>query len=128
MSRAAGRSATSFGAVLGLVAGLWLVMAPFALRYPMTGGDLDRQWTTVLAGSAVLVCSLVHALAPRETPWLPLVLLAVGAWLTVTPQVEEYAVARAAANDTITGAVVVLAAVIAVIGTVVARAHRDRTS
>ncbi|MBP2337480.1 hypothetical protein JOF41_003658 [Saccharothrix coeruleofusca] len=97
-------------AVASFLAGLWLVMAPFALRYQSAEDGFDRHWTSVLAGSVVLVCSLVHAMAPRETPWLLPVLFAVGAWLVVAPLVTRYPVAgHAAANDSVTGAVVVLA-------------------
>ncbi|MFI9006066.1 SPW repeat protein [Actinosynnema sp. NPDC053489] len=71
----------TFGVAVSFLAGLWLLMAPFALGYRV--GDFDPRWNDVLAGFAVAVCSLVHALASRETPWLAPVLAVVGLWLVL---------------------------------------------
>ncbi|MFC6087694.1 SPW repeat domain-containing protein [Saccharothrix lopnurensis] len=102
----------SLGVVLGFFAGLWLLMAPFALGYQTAVGDFDPRWHGVLAGFAVAVCSLVHAMAPRETPWLGPVLLLVGAWLVVAPFAgRSPELGIAAVNEAVTGAVVVVAGV-----------------
>lgn len=119
-----GDVATTVGVVVSFLAGLWLIMAPFALGY-RTAEDVVPHWNSVFAGSAVAVCSLVHALAPRETPWLGPVLLAIGGWLVVAAFAGDYpGGARAAANDVVTGAVVVVAA----LGSVVRTAFLARRS
>ncbi|WP_367138304.1 SPW repeat protein [Saccharothrix sp. HUAS TT1] len=119
LSAARWDAVVSFGVAVSFLAGLWLLMAPFALGYQAVG-DFDPRWNSVLVGFAVAVCSLVHAMAPRETPWLGPVLLAVGAWLVV----KSFAVSApggTAVNDLVTGAVVVVAGVGAVVRAAVRR-------
>ncbi|WP_447007907.1 SPW repeat domain-containing protein [Saccharothrix isguenensis] len=118
-----GDAAATFGIAVSFLAGLWLIMAPFALGY-RTAGDFAPHWNTVLAGFAVAVCSLVHAMALRETPWMGPVLLVLGVWLVVAPSVELHAAAgRSPVNDVVTGAVVAVAA----LGSVVRTAARRRS-
>ncbi|MFD7658728.1 SPW repeat protein [Actinosynnema sp. NPDC059797] len=106
----------SFGVAVSFLAGLWLLMAPFALGHQTADGAFDPRWNSVFTGFAVAVCSLVHAMAPRETPWLAPVLLLIGAWLVVTslagPQPGE---GRVAASDAVTGGVVVVVGLGAVV-------------
>ncbi|GAA1311899.1 SPW repeat domain-containing protein [Saccharothrix xinjiangensis] len=104
----------SFGVAMSFLAGLWLLMAPFALGHQGVDGDFDPRWNSVFAGFAVAVCSLVHAMAPRETPWLAPVLPLIGAWLVVTSSVGmspvgmSPVVGHAAVSDAVTGGVVLV--------------------
>ncbi|WP_156077228.1 SPW repeat domain-containing protein [Saccharothrix sp. NRRL B-16314] len=119
-----GEVATTVGVVVSFLAGLWLIMAPFALDY-RTAADAPPHWNSVYVGFAVAVCSLVHAMAPRETPWLGPVLLAVGGWLVVVVFAGHHpAGTRAAVNDVVTGAVVVAVA----LGSIVRTAFLARRS
>ncbi|QFZ19722.1 hypothetical protein [Saccharothrix syringae] len=75
-----------------------------------------RPWWDAAVSFAVAVCSLVHAMAPRETPWetpwLGPVLVGIGVWLAVAALAEPLPEAGdVAVGDAVTGAVVVLAGV-----------------
>ncbi|MBM7809866.1 SPW repeat domain-containing protein [Saccharothrix algeriensis] len=109
-------AAASFGPAVSFLAGLWLVMAPFALGYDTIEVDFGAHWNSVLVGFAVAVCSLVHVMAVRETPWLGVALLVMGTWLVVAPPTGGLPEAgRMALNDVVTGGVVVVASLGAVV-------------
>lgn len=103
---------------MSFLAGLWLLMAPFALGH--RSGDFDPRWNSVLVGFTVAVCSLVHAMAPRETPWAGPALLVAGAWLIVAPSPGPES---AAVSDVVTGAVVMAAGLGAAARTAARRRH-----
>jgi len=63
--------------VLGLAAGTWTFVAPWAVGYPVAGGWTGSVWTSVWAGAAEIAASaaglvaiLAHALhaATRRPP------------------------------------------------------------
>lgn len=94
---------------LDLVAGLWLVIAPFVLGYATVTGAL---WNDVIFGIAIVVLA-----ASREVgegyrhAWPSWVNALIGLWLIIAPFAIGYSFIREAVwNDVIIGiAVVVLA-------------------
>ncbi|MEU0529008.1 SPW repeat protein [Amycolatopsis tolypomycina] len=105
---AGGASAITF------LAGVWLVIAPFALDYEATGSGLNGYWNDVTIGIVVALLALVRAVGPRDVPWFSVVNVVLGGWLLAAPWVLGYNQgtdsAPATINDMVLGAVVVIAA------------------
>ncbi len=104
----------SAASAVTFLAGVWLVIAPFALDYTATGGGFDGYWNDVAIGIVIAVLALVRAVAPREVPWFSLVNVGLGAWLLVAPWVLAYNelidATGATINDMVVGAIVLVAA------------------
>jgi hypothetical protein len=49
--------------VLGLGAGIWVFVSPWALGYPSSSGWSSSVWTSVWAGAVVTVASAVSLVA-----------------------------------------------------------------
>jgi hypothetical protein len=97
---------------MSFLAGIWLVLAPFALDYQITGAGFDGSWNDIVIGVALAVVTLVRIAAPARTVALGLVNVALGSWLIIAPFLLGYNVAGADAigatwNDIVVGAVVV---------------------
>lgn len=59
-----GRLAGAVASCLGVLAGLWLLLAPFALGAQPAGADwTDETWTDVASGAGLVVLGLVGAVA-----------------------------------------------------------------
>lgn len=52
---------------INFVLGLWLIIAPFALRYNMVP---TATWNNVIVGIAVAVLSIIRALEHTDVPTL----------------------------------------------------------
>ena len=96
------------------LAGVWLVISPFVLDLGVAGGEAGVYWNDVAIGIVIGLLALVRAMAPREVPWFSVVNVVLGVWLIVTPWVLGYNVGAgmptATLNNTIVGALVVIAA------------------
>ena len=64
---------------INVVAGLWLIVAPFLLGF----GGFDAT-NAIIIGIVVAVLSLVHSMSEMEHPWIAYVNTILGAWLIVT--------------------------------------------
>lgn len=114
------RSRTAYGRPLSqlarvpslvtLIAGLWLVVAPFVLDYGEAVTWVDGYWNDVLAGIAITVVSATRVVTPLYTAPLSLITAALGVWLIVAPFALGYNVngdsPAATTNDIATGIVV----------------------
>ena len=49
--------------VVGLAAGIWVFVSPWALGYPSASGWSSSVWTSVWAGAALTVASAVSLVA-----------------------------------------------------------------
>jgi hypothetical protein len=89
---------------LNILAGLWLIIAAFALGY----ADITRAlWNDIILGVAIVAIAAVRV-ASERLPWLSWIELVLGAWLIAAPFVLGYAdVSRPFVNDVIVGAIVV---------------------
>lgn len=107
-----GRLTPSLPSALAFLLAIWLGFAPFVLQYyvPARGGAGPASDMAV----AVVVGFLAFArlVAPRDFPWLSLVIAGLGGWLIVAPLVLHYASAGGApaevGNDEVVGALLLL--------------------
>ncbi|MQA78365.1 MAG: hypothetical protein GEV10_07790 [Streptosporangiales bacterium] len=59
-----GRLAGAVASCLGVLAGLWLLLAPFALGAQPSGADwTDETWTSVASGAGLVVLGVIGAVA-----------------------------------------------------------------
>ena len=98
------------------LAGVWLVLAPFALDYGDMGAGFDGFWNDVVIGIAIAVFALVRMLAPYRSAALGAVNVVLGGWLISAPFVLAYHVwpdsTAAVWNDVVVGTIVVVLAMI----------------
>jgi nitrate reductase NapE component len=88
---------------LNVLAGIWLVIAPWVLGY----ASVSSTWNDVACGGAVILLAAERASAPSRRPWLSFVNVAIGIWLIVAAFVlSSYGTEWA--NDIILGAIVAL--------------------
>ncbi|MCX2948890.1 SPW repeat protein [Lentzea sp. NEAU-D7] len=106
--------AASAASAVTFLAGVWLVLSPFALDYAPAVQGVGAYWNDLVVGSAIAVLALVRAVSPRNVPWFSVVNVALGTWLIVAPMVLDYAegvsTTVATSNDVIVGALVVIMA------------------
>lgn len=107
--------------VLAFLAGVWLVIAPFALDHDGSAA----AWNDTVVGIAVAAVALVRMLAPARTAALGIVNVGLGAWLVVAPLVLDLPTA-AARNDVVVGILLVLVAAASAALGYRARRRRDR--
>lgn len=104
----------SVASALTFLAGVWLVLSPFALDYAPAAQGVGAYWNDLVVGSAIAVLALVRAVSPRNVPWFSVVNVALGAWLIAAPMALDYAegVSRtiAISNDMLVGAFIVIMA------------------
>jgi hypothetical protein len=108
--REAGLAAGAGAAVF--LAGVWLVMAPYALNYQDLTTGFDGFWNDIVVGVAVAVVAAIRMVTPIRTAALSLVHVILGGWLIIAPFVLEYHLVadagRATWNDIVVGLIVVL--------------------
>lgn len=97
---------------LVFLAGVWLVLAPFALDYPERPGGFDGRWNDIVVGVAVAAVALVRMVAPIRTVTIGLINIGLGAWLVAAPFVlfyndDEGVAPSATVNDLVVGIVIV---------------------
>lgn len=109
-ARSEGRFVATVPSGLVLLAGVWLVIAPFALGYADAGRP--AFWNDVVTGALIALLALPRAVLPRSVPWLSVVNAALGAWLIAAPFALGYreSTPSAVGNDVIMGILVVVAA------------------
>jgi SPW repeat len=87
-----------------LLAGLWLVVAPFVLNY---SGVANAVWDDVVIGIVVATLAAVRVSGAYRQAWMSWTNATLGAWLIVAPWALSYSATHsAAANDVIVGAIV----------------------
>ena len=93
------------------LAGIWAIIAPFALHYV---GTTTALWNDMIVGVVVLLLAVLAAVVQdndnvRNLDWVNAVL---GVWLILSPFILGYSVLMAAMwSDIITGVVIVALAV-----------------
>lgn len=95
---------------LDVLAGLWLVIAPFALNYSANGGSTTND---VVVGIAVVLLAGIQMLGDNYRVSAPSwINAALGAWLIAAPFLLSIPSGSAAMwNDIVVGAVVLVSAV-----------------
>lgn len=90
---------------LNVIAGIWLIIAPFILNYNATG----NVWQEVVFGIIVGILGLVRLGAPNVVwpSWLNLI---IGLWLIVAPWVIPSTTIAARWNEVVVGIIVAILA------------------
>lgn len=97
------RDDATTASALNVLAGIWLVIAPWVLGYSTAAS----RWNDVACGGAVILLAAVRVSAPARRAWLSLVNVAIGIWLIITSfALSSYGTEWA--NDIILGAIVAL--------------------
>jgi hypothetical protein len=108
---------------LNLLAGIWLIIAPWVLGYSSS----DPRWNDVVFGIIVGVLALVRMSGAYRAEWLSWINALIGVWLFVAAfTIDQTRVA--AWNDIILGIIVFLLAVGSAEGTAALRWRRGRTT
>lgn len=106
---------------LAFLAGVWLVLAPFALDYQNTGPGFNGRWNDIILGVAIALLALTRSFAPHRVVWMSWVNVVLGAWLIIAPFVLAYNAGAdapaAVANDVGVGILVVFLALMSSVTT-----------
>jgi hypothetical protein len=89
-----------------VVAGIWLIIAPWVLGYSVR----DPRWNDVVFGIVVGVFALARATGAYRADWLSWLNAGVGIWIFIAAFTIDYS-AVASWNDIILGIIVFLLAV-----------------
>jgi hypothetical protein len=90
---------------LNILAGLWLLLAPFALGY---AGVASAMWNSAAIGIVVSALAILRVSKPAHHEGVSWTNCALGLWMIFAPFVlGHWTVAAAAWNDIIVGIVVV---------------------
>jgi len=100
------RSAVATASGLNVLAGIWLIIAPFVLNY-QSG---DPIWNDVVFGAIVAVLALIRVTGAYRASILSWANAIIGAWIFVSAFWLDSS-GRAAANDIIFGVVVFVLAI-----------------
>lgn len=95
------RAAVATASGLNVLAGLWLIIAPFVLDY----GSRDSYGNDIIFGGLVAFLALLRISGAYRESWMSYVNTLVGVWLFVAAFVVQ-STARAAWNDVILGVIV----------------------
>ena len=100
------REQVSLASGLNLLAGIWLIIAPFVLNYD----SADPVWNDVVFGAAISILALGRIGGLYRESWLSWINVVLGAWIFISAFWLDDS-ATAAWNDIILGAIVVVLAV-----------------
>jgi hypothetical protein len=101
------RSQSRVASWINVIAGAWLIIAPFVLNYTNGTPMTNDIWLGIIVG----VLALIRAFsAIRSTYWLSWVSVVAGIWLIIAPFTLGYTNGTAITNDIILGIVVSLVA------------------
>ncbi len=100
------RSQVHLASGVTIVAGIWLILAPFVLGYADGGAP---NWNSIIVGLVVAVLALIRVGAPHRNVSASWIIVALGVWLIVAPFALNYAAFLPALwNDIIVGAVIIV--------------------
>jgi hypothetical protein len=109
------RDEVTGAATLNVLAGIWLIIAPFVLGYR----DGDPYWNDIVFGAVVVLLAGARAFGAYRQAWMSWLNMLIGAWLFASAFWLDSS-GRAAWND------VVLGIIVFVLGAVSASATADR--
>jgi uncharacterized membrane protein len=88
---------------LNIIAGLWLILSPFFLRYSAFGASTVND---VIVGIIVAILAIIAMNNPRNT-WASWINLVLGLWVIIYPFTAHYgSISRVVANNVIVGIVI----------------------
>ena len=117
-----GATGVRWAAGLGVLAGLWILISPWALAFWGVGTATGNN---LIVGIAILVLAAIAYSGPEEM-WASWVNFILGIWLIVSPYVLGFSMfGRILGNNIISGIVVAVLAIIALsVPTVVSPTYR----
>jgi hypothetical protein len=86
---------------LNIIAGIWLIIAPFVLNY----SNGDPYWNDIVFGAIVVVLAGIRALGAYRQAWMSWVNMLIGAWIFASAFWLD-STGRASWNDVILGVIV----------------------
>lgn len=95
-----------WSSIANVVAGLWLIIAPFAFSF---GGSVSALWNHVIVGAVVAIVALIRSADPDARQGLSWVNVVAGLWLIVSPFVLGYSAVNAAQNNAIIMGIIITA-------------------
>jgi hypothetical protein len=95
------REQVQTASLLNLLAGIWLIIAPWVLSYSAA----DPRWNDVVFGAIVAFFALVRTSGAYRASWLSWLNLLIGAWVFIAAFTIDYT-STAQVNDVILGALV----------------------
>lgn len=102
------RARVMFFSLLNVIAGLWLLAAPFALSYFPGSTEYAND---LFFGAIIVALAGARFLGAYRAAWLSWVNAVVGIWLIVAPFVLNYTTSNARYNDIIIGVLVTIFAI-----------------
>jgi hypothetical protein len=97
------RDQVAAASTLNLIAGIWLIIAPWVLGY---SGE-DPRWNDVVFGAIVALFALIRISGAYRESWLSWLNALIGVWIFIAAFTIDYSTA-AMSNDIIVGAIVFL--------------------
>jgi SPW repeat len=95
------RSTVIVASGLNVLAGIWLIIAPFVLGY----SNGDPYWNDIVFGAIVAVLALAKAAGAYRATWLSWLNVVIGAWIFASAFWLDNT-SNAGTNDVILGAIV----------------------
>jgi hypothetical protein len=92
---------------LNVLAGIWLIIAPFVLGYD----NGDPYWNDIVFGAIVAVLALARVAGAYRAAWMSWLNMLIGAWIFISAFWLDNT-ANAGTNDIILGAIVFLLALV----------------
>lgn len=90
---------------INILAGIWLVIAPFLLGY----SDFpEPTWNDILVGVAVIIIAGVKMSKPLSAAGISWVNVILGVWLILAPFVLQYEPRNAMWNDIVLGCIIAI--------------------
>lgn len=93
---------------VSIVAGIWLLIAPFYLGYPQP----ISRWNDIIVGLVLIVLASLRYIHPLHRFWVSWINACLGLWLIAAPFVLECDLIAAQVNDITVGIIVFLAGAI----------------
>lgn len=105
---------------INLIAGIWLIISPFALAYVNV---LPAVWNNLVVGILLILITAYALFTRAQLEWIGWTMLALGVWEIIAPFVLDFAGISAALWNNI-----ILGVIIGVVGAWSARCAWQRTS
>jgi hypothetical protein len=102
---------------LNVIAGIWLIIAPWVLGY-----SKDPYWNDIVFGAIVGLLALIRISGAYRDTWLSWINALIGIWLFISAWVVD-STSTAATNDIILGVIVFVLAVASASATPLSRAR-----
>lgn len=102
------RSTVLWASGLNIIAGIWLIIAPFVLLFDKQSGRVDD----VIVGIVVAVLAAIRVFAARDAAWLSWINAILGLWTIASPFVLGLQAQSAYWNNVILGIVILVLGII----------------